>query len=143
MPIAPPMKRKPTVSSKRGCATIRPQTATTWVITAEATVPSWVSRDSIAVGLEVQSTPFRSDQPRDKRRPKMPTAPPMKRKPTVSRSSGWPTMVVQMVPTWVITAVATDARSDNRVLMVVVRSFLSDKLELAIYLNNLAEEPER
>lgn len=73
----------------------------------------------------------------------MPIAPPKKRKPTVSRSSGWPTIVVQIVPTWVITAEATDARSESRVLIVAVRSFLSHKLELTIYPYNLAEEPER
>jgi hypothetical protein len=72
----------------------------------------------------------------------MPIAPPRKRKPTVSNSSGWPTTVVQIVPIWVITAEATDARSDSRVLIVAVRSFLSHKLELTIYLHNLAEEPE-
>ena len=51
-------------------------------------------------------------------------------------------MVVQIVPTWVITAVATEPRSVNRVLIVAVKSFLSHKLELVVYLHNLAEEPE-
>ena len=55
----------------------------------------------------------------------MPTAPPKKRKPTVSSSRGWPTIVVQIVPIWEITEVATDARSLNRVLIVAVKSFLS------------------
>ena len=60
----------------------------------------------------------------------------------MSSSSGWPTIVVQIVPISVITAEETDARSDNRVLIVAVKSFLSNKLELTVYLHNLAEEPE-
>lgn len=118
-PTQPPMNRKPTVSSSSGSDTIVEQIAPIWVITLEATVVSSPSNDSIAVTSSVKI--LLSIYPRESRRPNTPTQPPMNRKPTVSSSNGWDTMVVQIVPINSRHSAATVPRFVSSVDMVFVK----------------------